>query len=530
MRFGAGHELGLLRFGKDGRLLSASAGSARSFGFEAVEELVSVAGRGGLIDARQRAELLAAVRAAGLGVPISVDVDCVKRDESAWTCRVAALLASDESVHVLLLEDVAYRAEREAARAREPLEGVLNGLPNPVFVNDFLDLLGHELRNPLNPIRVAVALLRRTAAPDPTTPRAQEIIERQVAQLARLIDDLLDVSRIGRGKVLLRKERVDLVALVRTVLGDREESLRAHGIVLATSLPRRPVCVDADPARLAQVVGNLIDNAEKFTDPAGLITVAIEADPGFEAGSVRSGTDQRLERGVSGALSGPPIGSGLVAVSVRDSGIGMSQATLTTLFQPFVQEARGVRRSGGLGLGLSLVRGLMELHGGSATAFSEGEGRGSEFVIRLPLAVGEASTGAKAAALTARRILVIEDNADAAEALDMVLSASGHQVVVAGSGEEGIERARAFHPRVVLSDIGLPGMNGYEVARILRSDPAFAGMQLIAITGFGQEEDQERAREAGFDRHLTKPFDMDALEQVLASLSQPLSTASPAVA
>jgi PAS domain S-box-containing protein len=360
--------------------------------------------------------------------------------------------------------------------------------------NEFLALLGHELRNPLSAIRIAVTLLQRSSAQDAATRRAHELIERQVGQMTRLIDDLLDVSRISQQKVLLRKERIDLVELVRTVLGDREESARAHGLSLYLALPPRPVFLDADPARLAQVLGNLLDNAERFTDPGGRIDVAV-------------------------AVRDPPS----VRVSVRDTGIGISKDTLARLFEPFVQGERGARQSGGLGLGLSLVRGLVQLHGGSVVAKSDGEGRGSEFVVSLPVAAEDTrstrvSRPAPRVAQCVHRVLVIEDNADAAEALHLALTAAGHEVMIATTGEEGLQRAYDFHPRVVLSDIGLPGMSGYDVARTLRDDPAFASTHLIAITGFGQDEDQKRARDAGFERHLTKPFDVDALERLLASL------------
>jgi PAS domain S-box-containing protein len=363
--------------------------------------------------------------------------------------------------------------------------------------NEFLALLGHELRNPLNPIRIAVSLLRRAVVSDPKLQRAQEIIDRQVTQMTRLIDDLLDVSRISRGKILLRKERFDVVELVRTVLGDRKECLEGHGLNIESSLPSSPLTVFGDPARIAQAVGNLLDNAEKFTDSGDTIGVAIERD-----------ADGRGVR-----------------IVVQDSGIGMSPATLARVFEPFVQAERSMGRGrGGLGLGLSLVKGLAELHHGTVTATSDGEGRGSRFAVWLPLP-GETvekrreTPAPPSSSGGAHRILIIEDNPDAAEALDLVLSTAGHEVVVAHSGEEGIALARSLRPRVVLSDIGLPGMSGYDVARALRKEEALASTYLIAITGYGQEEDQKLAHAAGFSQHLTKPVDAAALERLVASLS-----------
>lgn len=361
--------------------------------------------------------------------------------------------------------------------------------------NEFLALLGHELRNPLNPIRLAVSLMRREGTDAATMRRAQEIIDRQVVHMARLIDDLLDISRIAHNKILLRPERVDLVQLVRAALGDRWESLAAHGLLLQASLPSSPIPVDADPTRMAQAVGNLLDNAEKFTDPGGKVTVSVTRDPD---------------------------GTG-VSITVRDTGVGMSDETLAGLFKPFVQAERSVPRGrGGLGLGLSVVQGLVVLHHGTICASSDGEGCGSTFTIRLPLLKSEIQAPAVmplvASSARSHRIIVIEDNRDAAEALDLALSAAGHEVTVATTGEEGIAQARRLRPRVVLSDIGLPGISGYDVARSVREDRALASIHLVAITGYGQEADQRKALCAGFDRHLTKPFDIEALARILADL------------
>jgi two-component system CheB/CheR fusion protein len=363
--------------------------------------------------------------------------------------------------------------------------------------NEFLALLGHELRNPLHPMRLAVAVMRSACAQDARVARAHAIVDRQVTQMTRLIDDLLDVSRISRGKMLLRHERFDLVELVRTVLGDRTEHLEGQGLRLESTFPSSPLVVNGDPARIAQAMGNLLDNAEKFTDSGGRITVTLERD-----------VESRGAR-----------------IAVEDSGIGMSQETLGQVFEPFVQSDAGMRRGrGGLGLGLSLVRSLAELHGGTVKATSDGVGRGSRLTIWLPLPYdtgdepADAASSARAGATNAHRVLVIEDNADAAAAVELALSAAGHHVTLASSGEEGISRAVAIRPRVVLSDIRLPGMTGYDVARALRREKALDATYLVAVTGFGQDEDRALARDAGFDGHLTKPVDAEALERLLAGL------------
>jgi PAS domain S-box-containing protein len=361
--------------------------------------------------------------------------------------------------------------------------------------DEFLALLAHELRNPLAPIRNATQLLQRLGEPHPGVGPLREIIERQVTHLARLVDDLLDVSRISSAKVLLRKERLDLAALVRAVTADHRPLLLGGGLRLAVEVPDRPLWVDGDPTRLAQVVGNLLHNAGKFTDPGGLVTV-------------------RLAPGPDG---------GRATLTVCDTGIGLEADILGRLFEPFSQADRSLARSqGGLGLGLALVKGLVELHGGGVEAASAGPGRGAEFTVCLPLAPGPAEQkrppggpGPKATL----RILVVEDNRDTAATLRLLLEMEGHEVAVAHNGTAGVAAARGLWPDVVLCDIGLPGgMDGYGVARALRADPEQAVATLIALTGYGQEEDRRQARQAGFDRHLTKPVDPVVLMQLLATL------------
>jgi two-component system, chemotaxis family, CheB/CheR fusion protein len=363
--------------------------------------------------------------------------------------------------------------------------------------DEFLAMLSHELRNPLAPISNSLHLLDSAAVSEEQSTKARRMIERQVHHLTRLVDDLLDLSRISRGKILLRKSRVDLVESVRATVEDHRSVLEAAGLTLDLDLPGSPLYVNGDPTRLSQMVGNILNNAGKFTDPGGRITVSVSVEP------------QR----------------GSVAVAVRDTGIGMSPELLEQIFEPFSQADRDPARSrGGLGLGLALVKELAELHGGSAEAASPGLGQGSEVTIHLPLAAGSEevampqSTQLHNGQNSARRCLVIEDHADAAESLALLLQLTGHEAEVAANAEEGIETARRFRPDVVLCDIGLPGMDGYGVARALRADPELKSAYLIALTGYGQEEDRRRAVEAGFDAHLTKPADLDALQSLLTKL------------
>jgi CheY-like chemotaxis protein len=313
--------------------------------------------------------------------------------------------------------------------------------------------------------------------------------------MSRLIDDLLDVSRLSRGKVLLRKQPVDLTELVRAAAEDHRALLEAGGLRLRLSLPARPLWTAGDPTRLAQVIGNVLHNASKFTDPGGLVTVEL-AD----------------------------AGEGMAGVRVRDTGIGIEPAMLRRAFEAFSQADRSLARSrGGLGVGLALVKGLVELHGGKAHVASPGPGQGTEVTIRLPLA--ETPAGPVPAAAPAQRhasalrVLLIEDNADAAESMRLLLTLHGHKVRVEATGAAGLDAGRAFRPDVVLCDIGLPGeLDGYEVARACRRDPVLAPACLIAATGYGRPEDQRKALDAGFDAHLTKPVDISELLGLLAAV------------
>jgi two-component system, chemotaxis family, CheB/CheR fusion protein len=385
----------------------------------------------------------------------------------------------------LLAAAQAARAEAEAANRRK---------------DDFLALLAHELRNPLAPIRNSIHILRHSDDPD-LGAQALELAERQVTHMTRLLDDLLDAARLTRGQVRLQKQSVRVgevmahaVEAIRHAAQQRGHRLEVHG-------PPEPVFLDADPVRLEQVLVNLLNNAIKYTEPGGHIWM-------------------RAER------QGPEV-----VLSVRDTGVGMGPELLPHVFEPFVQEDRSVERAqGGLGIGLALVRWLVELHGGGVRAFSAGPGRGSEFVVRLPAgspappaaarreraAVAGPAAGAEKPPVRPRRVLVVDDEPAVAKSLAWVLKMDGHQVRVVQDGPSALTAAREEAAEVVLLDIAMPGMDGYEVARRLRRTPGLETMRLVALTGYGDEAVRQRTREAGFDEHLVKPVNPDELTRVLA--------------
>ena len=362
--------------------------------------------------------------------------------------------------------------------------------------NEFLAMLAHELRNPLAPLRNAAAVLRHTHTAAEVR-RASELIDRQVTHLARLVDDLLDVGRITRGAVRLQSHPLDLVALVAQAVESARPTADACRHALEVALPDRPVVVAGDPTRLSQVVSNLLANAVKYTDPGGRIRVAVEAT------------------------------AGEAVVRVRDSGVGIPCDMLAAVFDLFTQVDQSLDRSqGGLGIGLTLVKRLVEMHGGRVAAHSGGVGTGSEFTVALPLApegaVPPADTPpAPSPPTAALRVVVVDDNVDGAESLAALIGLLGHQTVVAHTGPAGLEAARTARPDLVLLDIGLPGMDGYEVARRLRADPATCGLVLAAVSGYGREQDTARARDAGFDHHFVKPLELAALQSLLRTVRPP---------
>ena len=363
--------------------------------------------------------------------------------------------------------------------------------------DEFLATLAHELRNPLAPIRSAAAALRSPHVAEEDKLEAQLIIERQVLHLARLVDDLLDISRITAGKLPMQKARVRLNDEVNLAVSTVRPHLDDARHRLTVSLPRETVTLDADEARLSQVFANLLHNACKYTEPGGEIMLAASLPNESE-----------------------------VEIAIRDNGIGIPAEFLPHLFKKFSQVAPALDRSqGGLGLGLSLVHGIVSLHGGAVTARSGGPARGSEFVVRLPVA-GTAHREAVDAperrdatrALVSRRVLVVDDNADSVESLALLLRIDGHLVETANDGEEALAAAERFQPDAILLDLGMPRMNGYEVCEAIRARPWGRSILIVAQTGWGQAQDRARTREAGFDAHLTKPVDPTVIQDMLLTL------------
>ncbi|HVH29864.1 MAG TPA: PAS domain S-box protein, partial [Vicinamibacterales bacterium] len=360
--------------------------------------------------------------------------------------------------------------------------------------NEFLAMLAHELRNPLAPISNAARALRLGGRDGEAHRPAAEMLERQVGQMARLVDDLLDMSRITRGKIELRKERIELAPIIHQAVEAVSALCKSMNHELTVTLPPQPVHLDADPARLAQIVGNLLNNASKFTDKGGHICLTVE-----------------------------PHGDQAV-IRVRDNGIGIAAEQIPRLFDMFAQVDTSLERSrDGLGIGLTLVKTLVEMHGGTVEAHSDGLGRGSEFAVRLPI-VAETATRLSPAAVRepipagGRRVLIVDDSEDGAESLAMLLQLDGHETYKAHDGLEAIKAAERLRPDAVLLDIGLPILNGYEVCSRIRKEPWGKELVLVALTGWGQEEDRQRSREVGFDAHMVKPVDHDALLRLLASL------------
>ena len=371
--------------------------------------------------------------------------------------------------------------------------------------DQFLATLAHELRNPLAPIRNAVEVMRLRGSDDPTVANAREIVARQVEALGRIVDDLLDLNSISRGKLGVRKRVLDLANCVDQALELTRDFVATRGHELLLQVDDRPLLVEADETRIQQVVANLVHNAAKYTERGGRIEIRAHRD----------GTD--------------------VVLRVSDNGMGIPPDRLRSIFEPFTQGEQSLDRPhGGLGIGLTLVRRLVELHAGRVDAFSEGPGQGAEFVVRLPagvparrsaapppaevpanaVAANDAAGGDVAAqAPHPRRVLVIEDNADSRESLRVVLELKGHRVEVAPDGPQGVARGLQEPFDVALVDIGLPGMTGYEVAERLRAQAP--GIKLVALTGYGSPNDRDRSQRAGFDAHLLKPVDFDALERLL---------------
>jgi signal transduction histidine kinase/ActR/RegA family two-component response regulator len=406
--------------------------------------------------------------------------------------RVAALVSAVRTA--LRARERQYQI-RAHLRDRERVAESLNEADRRK--DEFLAMLAHELRNPLAPISNALQVLRLSGLTDPVASRMCEVMQRQVDHMVRLVDDLLEVSRITRGKITLHSEPSDLTVIIRNAVDVSRPLIDAAGHRLSIHMLDTPILVDGDPIRLTQVFANLLNNAAKYTPERGKITL----------------TAQKRD--------------GRAVISVRDSGEGIAPEMLARVFEMFTQAPPAAAQAkGGLGIGLTLVRQLVELHGGAVEAFSEGPGMGSEFIVTLPLLVAAAAGSAKSPEADAadsrffgRRMLVVDDNADGADSLGLLLEMLGADVRVVYDGHAALEALDTFQPSVVLLDVGMPDLDGYEVARRMR---ARGGNQLtiIAITGWGQPDDRARSREAGFDEHLTKPPDLEQLRHLLVSSRQ----------
>jgi two-component system CheB/CheR fusion protein len=402
-------------------------------------------------------------------------------------CLNARKIAADtERTQLILLavEDITERRStadslRESSRRKD----------------EFLAMLAHELRNPLAPLTHTIHLLRRGEV-EPATMKRYDLMERQTRRLVRLVDELLDVARISRGLIELKREPLDLRSIVRAASDAGRARVEQYKHALSVVVPDTPVWIDGDAVRLEQVVANLLENAVKYTTPGGRIALALTVE------------------------------NGEAILSVRDSGIGLAPETLDRIFELFAQVDSTLARSGGgLGLGLTVVRRVLELHGGRIEARSPGLGQGSEFVVRLPLLsaeeqptqVSSPEAGSSEAPARQRRVLIVDDNTDSAESMAGLVRAWGHEVAVAHDAIEALALASTFAPDTALVDIGLPGMNGYELARRWRATPGYQDLRLVAVTGYGRTEDRHAAREAGFDIHFVKPAELAELEQLLAS-------------
>jgi PAS domain S-box-containing protein len=465
--------LGIVSWDASGRIVDANDTFLRLVG----------RGRAEIVDGRLRWEVLvpeggpAAAPLPPGGIP--QEMTLVRGDGArvpALVGRAQNVDGEDEVAFVLDITD-RKRAE-EALRAADRRK------------DEFLAILSHELRNPLAPIRNAIALLARRPPQEPPAVRALEILDRQTRHLTRVVDDLLDVTRIASGKVKLQRASVDLGEVVQKTAEDVRSMFEDAGVDLRVAPVPVPIWIDADVTRISQVVWNLLQNAAKFTPSGGHVSVSVVA--------ARDGAEVR----------------------VRDDGIGITREELAEVFQPFAQADRSLARTkGGLGLGLALVRGLIELHGGSVRVSSEGIDRGSEFTVVLPLvAAPAAAAGGSVDATRRTRVLVIEDNVDAAESLADLLRLVGHEVWTAHDGASGIARAVEVRPDVILCDIGLPDVDGYAVARAIRGDARLAGARLVALTGYARDEDRERAAAAGFDQHVAKPPRIEVLQGIFAGL------------
>lgn len=421
--------------------------------------------------------------------------------------RLAAVLLVHQNeprawsdAEVSIIEEAADRTwtAAERARAERAVRTSAAALREADSRKDeFLAMLSHELRNPLAPIMNGLYLLEHTPPGSEQASTAQAVMRRQVAQLARLVDDLLDLTRIARGKIQLKGERMDLNRLVQRTVDDYRSLFQKNEVSLAFEPASGAVPVNGDVNRLAQAVGNLLQNCAKFTTRGGHTQVSVHTDDEASTAEIR----------------------------IVDSGVGMTAEVLSRLFQPFMQGETTIDRSqGGLGLGLALTKRLVELHGGVISAHSEGPGKGTAFFVRLPIergGAGQTEPPRSTAEWHRRRVLIIEDNVDAADTLKAALEFRSHEVAVTYDGAHGLKKAREFKPEVVLCDLGLPGIDGYQVAQAFRADPLLSSTYMIALSGYAMPEDRQRAHAAGFNRHLAKPPDLEQLEDLLSKVRLP---------
>lgn len=503
---------GLLVCATDGIILRANAAICRWLGYAAadivnqkrVQEFLTIGGRlffqthcGPLLSiqgsvAEVQLELLTQQRAR---LPVLINIarrkhGAAQYDEWALVVTSERRAYEGELLNERRNAEASLDAQREAeARLRE---ANLQLSVEHRRKDEFLATLAHELRNPLAPLQNALEVIRLIQGPASAPMWGFDIIERQTRQLTHLVDDLMDVSRISQGRVQLRRQACDLVAIVKAAIADSRGIIDAAGHHLVLDVPAQPVVVDADDVRMTQVVNNLLTNAAKYTPDGGTITVAV-------------------------ATHGDTV-----EVSVRDTGIGIPREALGNVFEMFSQLKPALERAqGGLGIGLSLVHGLVELHGGRIRAESDGVGHGSVFTMELAVLEQEAVAAPPAAThpdTAPRRILVVDDNVDAADTLAMALELLGHSVQTAYSAADALVRASAFGPSLILLDIGLPDMNGYQVAQTIRAQPWGSELTLIAATGWGQDADRQRAHDAGFDHHLVKPIEFARLVALLESI------------
>jgi PAS domain S-box-containing protein len=481
----------------EGKILSWNRGAARIFGYEAHEAIgqpITIiippelhAEEQQILDKLRRGERIdhfdtVRITKDGRRIAISLTVSPVRSPDG--TVIAASKVARDVSERKLAEQRL--RASQEALQLADRRK------------DEFLALLAHELRNPLAPIRYALAANKKPGRTPEQCRQAEGIIERQVMHMSRLLDDMLDISRITRGVLELKRTRTELTSVIGAAIETARPMLDEKQHSLALDLPTEPVQLEADVVRLAQVFSNLLINAAKYTDPGGRIQLRARSQ-GSE-----------------------------VLVAVSDNGIGIPKDLLPRVFDMFFQSHSALARAeGGLGVGLSLVRGLVRLHGGSVEARSDGSARGSEFIVRLPLGPAsqqlrdaEAEEGEQISADAGLKILVVDDNRDAADTCAMLLESSGHHVQTAYTGRQALELALTFRPHALLLDIGLPDMDGYQLARQVRSKPWGRTAVLVAVTGWGQEQDRQRAVAAGFDQHLVKPISAETVETLLHSLAR----------